>query len=98
MSKEWERVLIPAGPAEAAANGHVVADGAAAFDGCEKAEIVRVEIDTVILRQAKGCLEFSRQIYLAVDRFHAVGLLGIRAELFAIEPDVVVGLRARGQV
>ena len=82
--------------AHAAARQYVVAQNLAILVHGQKAKVVGVDVDAVVLRQGKGGLELPRQIGGPVDRLHLVALgapAGKRlfARLLVSQPDLVVG-------
>ena len=67
-----KRFLRAGRDAEAAADEHVVADDVPVLANRQQAEVVGIDVDAVVARQADRDLEFPRQIGLAVDRLDRI--------------------------
>lgn len=79
--------------AHSAACKHVVADDATIFDNDEQTEVLRIEVDAVVFREADGHFEFTGQVMRAVDGFidgFEFCDVGFGAVVVS-EPDVKVG-------
>src|SRR5579864_7956713 len=58
---------------------------------CDQANVVRQNVDAVVVLEADGNLELARQIRSTVDRFAFLRLVGLAA--LAVDPDLMVGAR-----
>ena len=96
-----EGCLLAVAHPHAAAGGDCVADDLVVLDDGDEAEVVREHIDVVARRHGDDCLEFPRQVGLAVDR---LGFrLGTWRHIFLLavfvgQPNLVVRSRRRREV
>jgi hypothetical protein len=60
-----------------------------------QSQVVRVDVDAVVAGNGDRRLELARQVLVAVERVGRVGL--IRRRELAVEPDLAVSARGRGE-
>ena len=84
----------------AATGQNVIADDFAVLNDGHQAQILRVQVDAVVVRQTNRHLEFTRQVASAVDgffnrlEFRNVDLFAV----FILQPDIKIGGRLRTEM
>ena len=83
--------------AHAATDKDVVTDYAVVLEDGQKAKVLSIDIDGIILRQGQAGFELAGQINLTIERFD-LGEVLVGNNRFAVEPYLMVGPGAGGQV
>ena len=90
ISQTGEGLGVAVAHAESAANGHVVSREFPVFDDRDVTEVLGEDIDIVGGGDGEACLEFAREVGVAV---HRLGFGFPSGDQFLIEEDLMVGAR-----